>query len=146
MSEASTTRTDLAEFEQRMLGKGFGILLGARLDHLEDGFCRLVLPFKPELSRGDELVHGGVIAALIDKAGTAAAWSYTDIGEGARGATVGLTVNYLIGANSCDLIAEARVVRRGGSISVIDVEVRNPAGELVAKGPVTYKLSRKKAT
>lgn len=133
---------DLAKFENNLLRQGFGGVMGTRLDHLEPGYCRVILPFKDELSRGDELIHGGAIAALIDKAGTAAAWSYEDIGRGSRGATVSLTVNYLQGAVSCDLVAEARVVRRGGSITVADVEVRNPDGELVAKGPVTYKLSR----
>ena len=133
---------DYAEFERRLLRPGFGGLLGARLAELSPGYCRLELPFKAELSRGDELIHGGAIAALIDKAGTCAAWSYEDIGPNARGATVGLTVNYLEGAASCDLTAEARVVRRGGSITVVDVEVRSDKGSLVAKGPVTYKLSR----
>ena len=133
---------DFSAFEDRILRRGFGDLIGVRLDHLEDGFCRIRLPYKPELSRGDELVHGGVIAALIDKAGTAAAWSYVDIREGARGATVGMTVNYLKGAVSCDLIAEGRVVRRGGSLTVVDVEVKSPNGDLIAKGPVTYKLTR----
>lgn len=132
---------DLATFEDRILRRGFGALLGVRLEHLEDGYCRIRLPFKPELSRGDELVHGGVIATLIDKAGTAAAWSYADISKRARGATVGLTVSYLQGAASCDLVAEGRVVRRGRTITVVDVEVKNDRGELIAKGPVTYKLS-----
>ena len=54
---------------------------------------------------------------------------------------MGLTVNYLQGAKSCDLTAEGRVIRRGGSITVADVEVRNPDDDLVAKGIVTYKLS-----
>ena len=133
---------DLAAFEEWLLGRGFGELLGVRLEHVEDGYCRIRLPFRPELSRGDELVHGGAIAALIDKAGTAAAWSYADITDDARGATIGLTVNYLMGAVACDLIAEGRVVRRGGTITVADVEVRNDRGDLIAKGPVTYKLSR----
>ena len=133
---------DLQAFEQRLLGRGFAEFIGVRLIELEEGFCRLRLPFKPELSRGDELIHGGVIAALIDKAGTAAAWSYADIGADARGATIALSVNYLSGAASCDLIAEGRVVRRGGTITVADVEVKSAAGDLIAKGPVTYKLSR----
>ena len=104
----------------------------------------MTLPYKPELSRGDNLIHGGVIAALIDKAGTAAAWSYEDIGADARGATVALNVNYLAGADRCELTANARVVRRGGSITVADVDVLNPADELVARGTVTYKLSSKR--
>ena len=133
---------DFATIEDKLIGRGFGEFLGVRIDHVEDGYCRLRLPFKPELSRGDDLIHGGVIAALIDKAGTAAAWSYSDIPENARGATIGLSVNYLQGALSCELIAEGRVVRRGGTITVADVEVKNQAGDLIAKGPVTYKLSR----
>lgn len=133
---------DISTFEERLLGRGFAELIGVRLVDLEEGFCRLRLPFKAQLSRGDNLVHGGVIAALIDKAGTAAAWSYADIGEDARGATIALSVNYLRGADSCDLIAEGRVVRRGGTITVADVEVKNYSGDLIAKGPVTYKLSR----
>jgi uncharacterized protein (TIGR00369 family) len=133
---------DFKAFEKRMLNTGFGAVLGARLTTLSDGYCEMLLPFKPELSRGDELIHGGVIAALIDKAGTAAAWSYSDIPETARGATVSLTVNYLKGAASCDLTAQARVVRRGGTLTVVDVEVKDADGDLVAKGPVTYKLKR----
>lgn len=132
---------DFSAIENKLIGRGFGEFLGVRVDDVEDGYCRLRLPFKPELSRGDELIHGGVIAALIDKAGTAAAWSYSDIPDNARGATIGLTVNFLQGALSCDLIAEGRVVRRGGTVTVADVEVRNEAGDLIAKGPVTYKLS-----
>lgn len=129
------------ELAQRLLGEGFSELLGVSLEHAEPGMCRIRLPYKPALSRGDELIHGGVIATLIDLAGSAAAWTYADIGHSARGATIGLTVSYLQGASSCDLVAEGRVARRGGTITVIDVEVTTAEGELIAKGPVTYKLS-----
>lgn len=131
----------LAEMQKRMLDKGFGTMLGAKLQAIEEGYCRMVLPWREELSRGDALIHGGVIAALIDKAGTTAAWSYLDIPENARGSTVAMNVNFLEGAVS-DLIAEARTVRRGGSISVIDVDVKNIDGVMVAKGMVTYKISK----
>lgn len=131
----------LAEMQKRMLDKGFGTMLGAKLEAIEEGYCRLVLPWREELSRGDALIHGGVTAALIDKAGTTAAWSYLDIPETARGSTVAMNVSFLEGAVS-DLIAEARTVRRGGSISVIDVDVKNTEGGMVAKGLVTYKISR----
>ena len=131
----------LAEMQKRMLDKGFGTMLGAKLQAIEEGYCRMVLPWREELSRGDALIHGGVTAALIDKAGTTAAWSYLDIPENARGSTVAMNVNFLEGAAS-DLIAEARTVRRGGSISVIDVDVKNIDGVMVAKGMVTYKISK----
>lgn len=133
---------DIAEFERRLTGRGFGELLGVRLDRLEEGACRIRLPYRPEFSRGDGVVHGGVIATLIDTADTVAAWSCADLPAEARGATVALAVNYLEGARSCDLIAWGRVVRRGRTITVSDVEVRDPEGLLIAKGPVTCKLKR----
>ena len=131
----------LEMMQARMLDKGFGKVLGPKLVELDEGFCRIALPWREELSRGDARVHGGVIAALIDKAGTTAAWAYTDIPEGTKGATVSMTVNFLEGAVT-DMMAEARTVRRGGSIVVVDVDVLNDQGGRVAKGLVTYKLSR----
>jgi len=131
----------LAMMQERMLGKGFGAVLGPKLEVLEEGYCRMRLPWREDLSRGDALIHGGVTAALIDKAGTAAAWSYLDIPEGTRGSTVSMNVNFLEGAVG-DMIAEATTVRRGGSIVVIDVDVKNTDGVMLAKGLVTYKLSR----
>lgn len=131
----------LEMMQARMLDKGFGKVLGPKLVELDEGFCRMALPWREELSRGDARVHGGVIAALIDKAGTTAAWAYTDIPEGTKGATVSMTVNFLEGAVT-DMMAEARTVRRGGSIVVVDVDVLNDQGGRVAKGLVTYKLSR----
>ena len=138
----SDTMLDRMEMMQaRMLDKGFGAVLGPKLTHLEEGFCRMALPWREDLSRGDARVHGGVIAALIDKAGTTAAWAYTDIPEGTKGATVAMNVNFLEGAVT-DMVAEARTIRRGGSIVVVDVDVLNDQGGKVAKGLVTYKLSR----
>ncbi|MFP6698543.1 MAG: PaaI family thioesterase [Alphaproteobacteria bacterium] len=131
----------LEMMQARMLDKGFGKVLGPKLVELDEGFCRMALPWREDLSRGDARVHGGVIAALIDKAGTTAAWAYTDIPEGTKGATVAMNVNFLEGAVS-DMMAEARTVRRGGSIVVVDVDVLNDQGGKVAKGLVTYKLSR----
>ncbi len=131
----------LEMMQARMLDKGFGKVLGPKLVELDEGFCRMALPWREDLSRGDARVHGGVIAALIDKAGTTAAWAYSDIPEGTKGATVAMNVNFLEGAVS-DMMAEARTVRRGGSIVVVDVDVLNDQGGKVAKGLVTYKLSR----
>ena len=137
------TPEQLESMQGRMLGKGFGQVLGAEIEAMEEGYCRMILPWRDDLSRGDARVHGGVIAALIDKAGTAAAWSYLDLPDGTLGATVAMNVNFLEAAVT-DMIAEARTVRRGGSIVVIDMEVKSPEGALCAKGLVTYKISKPK--
>jgi uncharacterized protein (TIGR00369 family) len=117
----------------------FSTLLGLRVDEIKKDFCRMHLPFRPELRTAAEIVHGGAIASLIDSAGVMAAWSNVNP-HVTRGATTSITVHYLAAAEAADLTAEARVIRRGRSIVFVDVDVTAPSGERIAKGMVTYKL------
>lgn len=117
----------------------FQVLLGFHLDLVTPEFCRISLPFKPELRTAGDVVHGGVIATLIDSAGVVAAWSDADHSV-TRGATADLSVSYLSAAHAVDLVAEARVMRRGRSLVFIEVDVTASTGERIAKGLVTYKL------
>ncbi len=89
-----------------------------------------------------DLVHGGAIAALVDTAATAVAWSSVEDAAGHRGTTVGFSLNFLEGAHAQDIVARARIVRRGGSITVCEVDVTTPDGTSVARALVTYKLDR----
>ena len=52
---------------------------------------------------------------------------------------MGLTVDF-VAAGRGDLVADARVLRRGGSLCFCDVEVADADDRLVAKALVTYKL------
>ena len=118
----------------------FAVHVGLRLDAVEDGYTEITLPFSEHVVTIGETVHGGAIATLIDMSATAAAWAGADVPDNMRGTTVGLTVSYLAAANKTDLVARARVLRRGKSLSYVDVEVTNADGDLIAKGLVTYKL------
>ena len=117
----------------------FHALLGFEFDAVRPEYCRLSLPFKPELRTAGDVVHGGAIATLIDSAGVTAAWSNADP-SATRGATADLSVSYLSAAHAVDLIAEARVIRRGRSLVFVEVDVTSPDGERIAKGMLTYKL------
>ncbi len=127
----------MTDFQPRL--DPFQTLLGFCLDRVAPEFCRISLPFRPELRTAGDVVHGGVIATLIDSAGVIAAWSQADP-SATRGATAGLSVSYLSAAHAVDLIAEARVLRRGRSLVFIEVDVAASTGEQIAKGLVTYKL------
>lgn len=118
----------------------FFALLGFALDEVRPDFCRMRLPFQPVLRTNGEVVHGGAIASLIDSAGVVAVWSNVPP-EITRGATASMTVNYLAAAEGVDLIAEARIVRRGRSVVFVEVDVSSLNGEPVAKGTLVYKLS-----
>src|SRR5918998_5265466 len=114
--------------------------LGMRLEEIEDGRAALVLPFRPELATMDDIVHGGVIASLIDTAGMASCWAADEEPESLQGSTVTLNVNYLAAARGRDLTAHAAVVRRGRSLVFSEIRVTEPDGRLVATGSVVQRL------
>jgi uncharacterized protein (TIGR00369 family) len=109
---------------------------------IEDDRAVLVLPFAEEVVTIGDVVHGGAVSALIDTAAMAASWSAIEFdGEPPKGTTVGLTVDFLAAARAQDLLAEARVLRRGKSLCFCEVKVTGADDEtLVATGLVTYKL------
>lgn len=114
--------------------------LGMQLSTMQKDQATLTLPFTDALVTIGKVIHGGAIASLIDTAAMVAAWSGAPAGDNLRGTTVGLTVSYLAAAQGEDIQATARVLRRGRSLTYLDVEVQTASGALVAKGLVTYKL------
>jgi uncharacterized protein (TIGR00369 family) len=114
--------------------------LGIQLTNMQPDIAVLTLPFTPALATLGNIVHGGAIASLIDTAAMVAAWSNAGVQNNPRGTTVGMTVNYLAAGNGEDLVATARVLRRGRSLVYLDVDVHGVSGNAVAKGLVTYKL------
>ena len=115
--------------------------LGIELREIEDDRVVLALPFRDEIVTIGDVVHGGAISTLVDTAAMAAAWSAIEFDQPPRGTTVGLSVDFLSAGRGGELLAEARVLRRGSSLCFCEVRVR-PAEdeELVASGLVTYKL------
>jgi len=116
-----------------------GALLGTHTMEVAPDRVRVALPYRHEITTMGDLVHGGAISALIDVAATAAFWTGADLTRNPRGTTIGFTVNFLAPARARDLVADARVVRRGRSISIGEVIV-TAAGSEVARAMVTYKL------
>jgi uncharacterized protein (TIGR00369 family) len=126
-----------------MTNDTFSDLLGFQAEDATTDFGRMRLPFQSNLQQARGLVHGGAIASLIDTAGVLAIRA--TIPEAIGGSTVSMTVNYLAPARQIDLIAEARIIRRGRSIVFLDVDVFAPDGERIAKGQLTYKVMYQKA-
>jgi uncharacterized protein (TIGR00369 family) len=112
---------------------------GIEIVTLEADTAELRMPFSEGLATIGDVVHGGAISTLIDTAAMAASWATDDVPDSPRGTTVSLTVNFVAAARGADLLAHARVVKRGGTLCHCEVEVL--AGDaVVAKGLVTYKL------
>ena len=113
--------------------------LGIELVELRPDEAELRLPFEPRLATLGDVVHGGAIAALLDTAGMAAAWSDDTLVERAAGATVSMNVAYAAAAVASDLSAHARVVRRRRTLCFCEVTVTDAAGEVVAHGSMVHR-------
>jgi len=123
----------------------FGRLLGLASEEIAVDRVRLRLPFANDVVTLGDLVHGGAIAGLCDVAATAACWANPEIVPGSRGTTISLGLSYLNGARGQDLFADARVIQRGRTISVVEVDVRGADGTRVARATATYKLDAPRA-
>jgi uncharacterized protein (TIGR00369 family) len=118
-------------------------LLGLRVEEVSPDFCRMRLPFRPELQQAGGLVHGGAIASLLDSAGVMAIKAGVE-SEIKGIPTITMTVNYLAPAREADVFAEAKIIRRGRSIVFADVKALSPSGELLATAQVVYKFGSSK--
>ena len=119
--------------------------LGCRTEEAGPGHARLVLLIERHHANRDGSVHGGVVSSLMDSAmGVALRASYGPEDSDFLGhATLEMNVSYLRAARLGErLTAEARLLRQGHSIVVGEVEVRDPSGDLAAKGRLTYFIHR----
>ncbi len=81
------------------------------------------------------IVHGGVLATLID---TATFWAaFMRIPEDAGLVNIDLKLNYLKPVINGRLKAEGRAIRSGNSISYAEARVLDKDGELIAHGTST---------
>jgi uncharacterized protein (TIGR00369 family) len=126
------------ELEALLSGSPFQNLLGLRLDSFDvteqSLTIRSIYGPNVERSAGTGQYHGGVIASLIDIAGDFALIAL--LGHGVP--TINLRVDYLRPAARVDLLATARVRRAGRSIGVVDIDVVDTAGRLIAIGRGCY--------
>lgn len=101
---------------------------------------RLGLRYREDLTTVPGVLHGGVVATLVDVAGASASASGLTAADGATGgATTHLHVAYLAVAGS-DLIATAKVVQRTRSGTHTEIAVHDADHTLVATASVTSRL------
>ncbi len=127
----------------QLSGSAFDNHMGWSCVEVEENKAVFEMPFQEYFATVDDRVHGGAIAALADAAATAACWASPDLPENPLGATIGFSINYLNAALGKNLRATADVVRRGGSICVADVWIRDDGGRDIARATFTYKISGK---
>jgi uncharacterized protein (TIGR00369 family) len=116
----------------------FHRVLGLRLESIDPASRSVAIrcAFDPAVGRaaGTNQYHGGVIASLIDIAGDFAL--IVALGHGVP--TINLRVDYLRPAFGSDLIARAVVRKSGRTVGVVDIDVADGEGRLIAVGRGCY--------
>ena len=90
------------------------------------------LDWAPERCTAGGLLHGGAIMALADSTGAACA--FLNLPEGAAGTTtVESKTNFLRGVRDGYVEAVSRPLHVGRTVVVVETDVRDPQGRLVAR-------------
>jgi uncharacterized protein (TIGR00369 family) len=131
----------LEQVQAMLDGSPFIHLLKMRaivLDH-EGQKVVIDMPIAPEFERhpGTGQFHGGVIASLIDVAGDFALVIL--VGGGVP--TINLRIDYLRPAGGDRLTATAAVRRAGRTVGIVDIDVTDTGGRLVAIGRGCYAMA-----
>ena len=130
----------LREFIERGETCPYYTLLNMKILEVKDGYSRLTMKLEEKHLQFLKTVHGGAIASLAD---SAAAWATVgSAGLETIPLTVEMKINFLAPVESGLLVAEARIVHKGKTISLSDVEVKDNEGRMIAKSLVTYYLRR----
>lgn len=118
----------------------FNKWLGLRIVEVGHGELHATSVWRDEMMGAPErkLIHGGVLASLVDAAGDYAV--ATMLGHASP--TVDLRTDYHRVAAYGDLTLRAKVVKLGRSVSTADASVFDKDGKLVASGRGVYLTSQ----
>mgnify|MGYP004595820781 CR=1 FL=1 len=107
---------------------------GIMLTELGDDYAVLEHEITPDSLNLLGVVHGGLIATMMDFACGAAARS-----DGQTHVTASMEIKYISNVSSGKLIARSEMISRGRKLSNVRVKVTDyDSGKLIAEGMATY--------
>jgi uncharacterized protein (TIGR00369 family) len=124
----------LAIVDTRMLHEAapFAASLGAEVLAAGSEEVRLRLRWSPEVTTAGAVMHGGALMSLADMAGAVCA--YLNLPAGATGTTtIESKTNFLRALRDGHVEAVARPLHAGRTTIVVDTELRDADGRLVAR-------------
>ena len=117
---------------ERMISP-FENLLGMYIIEKKEGFCKIGMSYKKELTNPHGNYHGGAIASIID---TATVQGLRTIFPKGPYLTVDVNIRYKKPSNSPELFAEARPRHLKGKFFSTEIKVLDKEQNLVAEAQV----------
>jgi uncharacterized protein (TIGR00369 family) len=116
-------------------------LLGVEALVMEPTEVRLRVGWRADLCTSAGLLHGGALMTLADSAGAACAFG--NLPDGASGtSTIESKTNFLGAVRGGSVTATARPLHTGATTIVVETELRDEDGRLVAKVTQTQAVLR----
>jgi uncharacterized protein (TIGR00369 family) len=112
--------------------------LGVQLEQIDDSSARLRLPYQDENSNPGKALHGGCAASIGAIAGQAIARAA--LGEEAGPFhTAQMQVSYLAAAIGEEVVADAKLLRRGRELCFVGIDVATTEGKPIARVMTTVR-------
>ena len=119
----------------------FGRYIGVQVLEVGDGFARVRLPYRPEITNPAGKLHGGAIATAADTSMAVAIGEV--LGGPSRHSTVKLEIRYKAAVTDGEIIAEAKVTRRKPKVFLGEAVIKNGHGQVVAIAQATFMVRDK---
>ena len=122
----------------------FNKLLGLKLESVERGKASRRVAFDEKLIGNfvARILHGGVIASLLDTVGGISVLSTLELEQQRRGVgTVDMRVDFLRPGRGEYFIGSSEVIRPGRILVSTRMDMVNDEGELIAIGQAIYRVS-----
>jgi len=141
MTASSGSSRRVEQAQARFGRDAFAGWLGVTIREVAHDRAVLVLPYRPEHMNAVGVLNGGASASLLTMAGTLAAWTGVDLDTDPQLSCVDCSVQYLAPAAEEDVVAEARVLRRGRGLVFLEVALSSRAGNPICQGLLSYQTS-----
>jgi uncharacterized protein (TIGR00369 family) len=116
----------------------FPTVIGLQVEEIRRDYARMRVPWRSDLTQPAGVMHGGVIATLIDTVVVPAIGSGYDTMP--QMLTLSINVAFLGAVRGEDAVGEGWITQRGNSVVFCDALVRTASGVAAAKGSLVYKV------
>jgi acyl-CoA thioesterase len=99
----------------------FFCLMGIDVISIEPGTAELKMQVRPDMHNGAGWLQGGILVAIADEAMALALYSLLSGTEGI--ATISESTSFIRGVQEGDILAKARVIRKGRRVAFAEGEV-----------------------
>lgn len=135
-----------ADFRDALLARirkssPFWALLGLELADIRKGWASVRLPFDGKLVHPLGIAHGGAIFSTADSAVAMALIGMLDRSESMT--TIEMKINFIRSFDHGEITADAKIVHKGKTTAVGEVEIRDDKSRLVATASATYMIIKK---